>query len=68
MTPVRIVVYASDVVCLLGCSEASAYRLMRKIRANKAKPLKSLVSVVDFCSFTGLPYDSVMASLNGRVV
>lgn len=64
MTPLRIVLYASDIVAMLGCSEASAYRLIRKIRKVKAKPAKSHVSVSEFCEFTYLKYEEVLFSLN----
>jgi hypothetical protein len=64
MTPLRIVLYASDIVAMLGCSEASAYRLIRKIRREKGKPVKSPVSVGEFCEFTCLKYEEVMFALN----
>ena len=63
-TPLRIVLYASDIVAMLGCSEASAYRLIRKIRKEKGKPTKTQVSVGDFCEFTYLKYEEVMFALN----
>ena len=64
MTPLRIVLYASDIVAMLGCSEASAYRLIRKIRREKQKPTKSHVSVSEFCEFTYLKYEEVLFALN----
>ncbi len=64
MTPLRIVLYASDIVAMLGCSEASAYRLIRKIKKEKAKPPKTHVSVGEFCEFTYLKYEEVMFALN----
>ena len=64
MTPLRIVLYASDIVAMLGCSEASAYRLIRKIRKEKGKPAKSQVSVGEFCEFTYLKYEEVLFALN----
>ncbi len=63
-TPLRIVLYASDVVALLGCSEASAYRLIRKIRKEIGKPIKTQISVGEFCEFTYLKYEEVMFALN----
>jgi hypothetical protein len=63
-TPLRIVLYAADIVAMLGCSEASAYRLIRKIRREKSKPAKSQVSVAEFCEFTYLKYEEVMFALN----
>jgi hypothetical protein len=64
MTPLCIVLYASDIVAMLGCSEASAYRLIRKIKKEKAKPPKTQVSVGDFCEFTCLKYEEVLFALN----
>lgn len=64
MTPLRIVLYASDVVAMLGCSEASAYRLIRKIRRQKGKSERTPVSVGDFCEFTNLKYEEVLFALN----
>ncbi len=63
-TPLRSVLYASDIVALLGCSEASAYRLIRKIRKEKGKPIKTQISVGEFCEFTYLKYEEVMFALN----
>jgi hypothetical protein len=73
MTPLRIVLYASDIVAMLGCSEASAYRLIRKIRKAHNKPAassghKSPISVAEFCEFTTLKYEEVLFALNrGKV-
>jgi hypothetical protein len=63
-TPLRIVLYASDIVAMLGCSDASAYRLIRKIKKAKGKPIDTHISVADFCEFTYLKYEEVMFSLN----
>lgn len=64
MTPFKIVVYAADVVAMLGCSEPSAYRLIRKIRKNHNKPPKTPISVAEFCEFTALKYEEVLFALN----
>jgi hypothetical protein len=64
MTPLRIVLYASDIVAIIGCSTASAYRLIRKIKKVKGKPIDTHISVADFCEFTYLKYEEVMFALN----
>jgi len=67
-TPLRIVLYASDIVALLGCSDASAYRLIRKIRKMRGKPSKTQISVSEFCEFTQLKYEEILFALNrGKV-
>jgi hypothetical protein len=59
MTPLRIVLYASDIVAMLGCSH-------NKPAASSGH--KSPISVAEFCEFTTLKYEEVLFALNrGKV-
>ena len=63
ITP-RIVIYTADVMDLLGCSEPSAHRLLRKIRKSEEKPPRAFVSVGEFCAYTKLKEKEVLKAIN----
>ena len=55
----RGVIYSKDVQNITGRSEATARRLLRKIRQHLNKPEGALITVREFCSCTGLDEDYV---------
>ena len=59
----RIVVYPKDVVVITGKSEKYGRRLLKQIKNKLSKDAKQLVSVSEFCQFTGLPAQDVERSL-----
>jgi hypothetical protein len=63
VTATRQVVYAKDVQRITGKTERSARRLLARIRAAFQKPKDGLVSVQEFCLFTGLPLEVVQEAL-----
>ncbi len=67
MTTLRIVIYTPDVMALLGCSEPSAHRLLRKIRKLEEKPPRAFISVGEFCTHTKLKEKEVLRAINKGV-
>ena len=64
----RICIYPKDVAQLTGRSYDAAKRLVRRAREAAGKPARALVSVQDFCQFTGLDVVEVSRALNGGSV
>ena len=62
----RICIYPKDVAQLTGRSYDAAKRLVRRARQAAGKPVGTLVSVQDFCQFTGLNEAEVSRALNPR--
>jgi hypothetical protein len=60
----RMVVYAKDVMTILGISERSAYRVLARVRKLHNKNIFAFVTVEEFCAFTGLKTELVMENLN----
>jgi hypothetical protein len=59
MTMTRIVLYTKDIIIITGKSESSARRMMAEIRKKYHKEKGALVSVDDFCGYTGLQEEKV---------
>lgn len=57
--PKRIVVYAKDVMNMTGRKERAAQLLLQKIREKFNKSRNGMVSVWEFCSYTGFDEDLV---------
>lgn len=60
----RICLYSKDVATLTGRSYDAAKRLLRRARQAAGKPQGALVTVQDFCAYTGLNPTEVSAALN----
>ncbi|MCG2611841.1 hypothetical protein LZZ90_10025 [Flavobacterium sp. SM15] len=52
--PKRICIYPKDVQCITGKSYRQSARLLQKIKEELNKSQSNLVSVEEFCHFTGL--------------
>lgn len=61
--PARMVIYTKDVMLLTGKSERTARKLLTRVRRHFAKDSRSLVTVEEFCTFTGFDPDQVLQSL-----
>jgi hypothetical protein len=61
--PTRIVIYAKDIMNITGRKERWAYKLMDQIRKKYEKGRGSMISVDEFCEYTGLKIDKVEAFL-----
>jgi len=55
----RIIIYPKDVQRITGRGERYARLLLKKIRDHFEKGDHQLVSVRDFCTYTGLRYEEV---------
>ncbi|SDY30497.1 hypothetical protein [Hymenobacter psychrophilus] len=62
----RICLYPKDVAALTGRSYDAAKRLLRQVRQTAGKPAGALITVQDFCRFTGLDASEVSAALNHK--
>lgn len=62
-TPTRIVVYTKDVSLITGKAERTARKLLTRVRQHYSKDARSLVTVEEFCAYTGFDPDAVMAAL-----
>jgi len=51
--PKTLVIHAHEVAKMCNISQRSAYRLLERIRKRYGREPKSMVSVEDFCAFTG---------------
>ncbi len=60
----RICLYPKDVAVLTGRSYDAAKRLVRRARQAAGKPAGSLITVQDFCRFTGLDAAEVSDAIN----
>ena len=61
----RIVIYSKDIEVITGRSGRYARKVMARIRKQFGKDKHQLISVGEFCAYTGLPEPEVMAHLYG---
>ena len=54
IVPNRIVIYAKDVMNITGRSERTARKMLQLIRTVNRKKKGELVTVYEFCRFTGI--------------
>lgn len=68
MNPVRhrLVIYVGDVMNIMGRRESVAYDILAEIRKTYNLRRGALVTVKQFCSYTGLDYDDVINYLKGK--
>ncbi|WP_442787825.1 hypothetical protein [Flavobacterium suncheonense] len=52
--PKRICIYPKDVQTITGKSYRQSARLLQRIKEEQNKPQSSLVSIDEFCEYTGL--------------
>lgn len=55
----RITIYTKDVVILTGRSERQSRYLLEKIKSHYNKAQHQLISVEEFCQYTGLDPEKV---------
>jgi hypothetical protein len=56
----RICIYPKDIMRITGKSERYARTLLTKIKSSLEKSDEQLVSISEFCSYTGLKLDEVL--------
>lgn len=59
----RVCIYPKDIQCITGKSYRQSIRILHQIKKSLRKPSASLVSVEEFCDYTGLPYEHVVKVL-----
>lgn len=55
----RVCIYPKDIQCITGKSYRQSTRILNEIRKSFNKPKKSLVSIDEFCGYTGLKYEQI---------
>lgn len=63
--PLRVVIYAKDIQLITGKKERSARRLLEAVRRHYGKRRNALVTVREFCMYTGLQEEDVRDVLVG---
>ena len=61
--PSRLIVYTKDVMNITGRSKNPSRNILAAIRKKYNKPPKALVTIEEFCEFTGLKEDKVIPFL-----
>lgn len=56
----RLCIYPKDVQQITGKSYRQSTRILSDLRRCFDKPEGGLISVTEFCMYTGLPYDEVI--------
>lgn len=64
MKNIRTCIYAKDVQCIIGKSESASRNLLRKIRKRLRKKPHQMVSLQEFCDYTGLPREEISEYMN----
>ena len=59
MIPNRIVIYAKDIMNITGRKERAARKMLAMIKKNYNKKKGELISISEFCEFTGLKEENV---------
>lgn len=59
----RIVIYSKDIARIIGKTERQARTLLGKIKKVNGKERHQLISLVEFCEFTGLSVEEVTRHL-----
>jgi pyridoxine 5'-phosphate synthase PdxJ len=63
--PKRVCIYPKDIQRITGKSYRQSIRLMHKLKKDCNKLQSSLVSVEEFCEYTGLKYEHVEPHIKG---
>lgn len=58
-TTKRVCIYPKDIQMITGKSYRQSTRILNETRKLFRKPAKSMVSVEEFCTYTGLNYEHV---------
>lgn len=53
--PPRVVIYTKDVENITGKKNKAARRLLQKVREQSGKTNEELITIHEFCQFTGIP-------------
>ena len=56
----RVVIYTSDIQIITGKSYKPAYALLNKIKKSFNKSAESLVTIDEFCIYTGIEKEDIL--------
>jgi len=59
----RLIIHAKDIQRVTGKSDRYGRFLLRKMRIHFQKEEHQFISIEEFCSYTGLKYENVVAML-----
>ena len=59
----RRILYTKDIMLITGKSQRTARRICQRIRQQHGKPLRSMITVEEFCQYSGLTMEYVMGFL-----
>jgi len=59
----RLIIYPKDIQILTGRSERYGRKLLAEIKEHLLKHRRQLITIKEFCNYTGLKEDDVRASL-----
>lgn len=62
---IRLCIYPKDIQRIMGLSYRQNVRYMHKIRSAYQKTENEVLSVEEFCQYTGLKYEQVMLHIIG---
>jgi hypothetical protein len=62
--PVRICIYAKDVINITGRKERAAWKLLAQIRKKYKKQKGQFITIDEFCEYTGISEERVLPFLN----
>ena len=57
--PKRVCIYPKDIQRITGKSYRQSTRILNEIRKSLRKPKNNLVSIEEFCEYTGLKYEHI---------
>ena len=60
----RICIYPKDIQLITGKSQRYGRLVIQKIKEKYAKEKKQLVTIEEFCLYTGLKQENVLKSIN----
>ncbi|MFK7001499.1 hypothetical protein V3470_10500 [Flavobacterium oreochromis] len=63
--PKRVCIYPKDIERITGKSYRQSTRIFNKIKEEYNKPKNSLVSIEEFCQFTGLKIEHIQEHIVG---
>jgi hypothetical protein len=61
----RIIIYPKDIQRITGKSERYARYMMQKIRVHLGKEKHQLITIQEFCTYSGIPHEHVTSLLVG---
>lgn len=61
--PSRLVIYASDIRLLTGCSKSTSQRQMERIKKDLGKQSHQYLTIEEYCTAMGLDYQKTLQQL-----